>query len=118
MEQTSNARQWASAQAARYPSSPLPTQKFNDGFIHALETIVYGLMSRDSPNTPSEQFSFYHFADDVFDLWAGFNTALRFLPVQFLKANNRCKIDVRKVVFGHLSDTDIRKCVAISVMNV
>ncbi|KAF9454791.1 hypothetical protein P691DRAFT_804153 [Macrolepiota fuliginosa MF-IS2] len=107
VEQTSVVRQWASSQALRYPAAPLPTDQFTDGHIRALETLIYGLTSRDSSNTTSDQFSFFRFAVDMFDLWAGFSTALRFLPIEYLKSSNRCEIDIRKTVSGHLSDTDI-----------
>ncbi|KAF5360948.1 hypothetical protein D9756_004803 [Leucocoprinus leucothites] len=106
MEHTPAIRQWASAQASRYPSSPLPAENFTNGHMHALEAIIHGLMARDSSSAASEQLPF-RFAADSFDLWAGFSTALRFIPVEFLKANNRCELDVRRVVSGHLSDTDI-----------
>lgn len=108
IEQTSAVRQWASSQASRYPATPLPADSLTDGHLKALETLVHGLTSRDSLNKQSEQFSFFLFAADTFDLWVGFGTALRFLPVEYLKPNNQCKIDIRKVVSGHLGDTGTR----------
>ncbi|KXN93410.1 hypothetical protein AN958_00334, partial [Leucoagaricus sp. SymC.cos] len=63
--------------------------------------------SRDSSGARSIPTPRYQFTTDTFNLWAGFSTALRFIPVEFLKANSRSQVDVRKVVTGHLGDTDI-----------
>lgn len=115
IEQTSAMRQWANSQASRYPSVPLTVDKFTGGYMRALETLVFGLTSRDSSATSSGQFSFFHFASGAFESWAGFSTALRFIPVEYLRPSSRCKIDVRKVVSGHLSDNDIRAFFVSSV---
>jgi senataxin len=109
MEQTPAMRQWATAQALGYPSTPLSSEDFTGGHVSALKMIVYGLTFRDSSSLHSEQFSFFHFALHAFDLWAGFSTVLRFLPVEYIKANNKSMIDVRKIVSRHLSDTDTRE---------
>ncbi|KAJ3568749.1 hypothetical protein NP233_g5511 [Leucocoprinus birnbaumii] len=107
MGETSAVRQWANAQASRYPSTPVSSKNFSAGHVSALAVVVDNLTSRDSfSNIPSEQSPF-RFSQDVFDVWAGFSTTLRFIPVEFLKENGRCKVDVRRVVAGHLSDTGI-----------
>ncbi|KXN88165.1 hypothetical protein AN958_07624 [Leucoagaricus sp. SymC.cos] len=107
MERTSAVRQWASAQASRYSPSPLPAEKFTVGYVHTFEIITQALVSRDSSGARSIPTPRYQFTTDTFNLWAGFSTALRFIPVEFLKANSRSQVDVRKVVTGHLGDTDI-----------
>lgn len=115
MEQTSTTRQWASTQASRY-ISPLSVANFTDGHIHALEAISRCLVSRDPPSVISENMPF-RFAVDIFDLWAGFATALRFIPVEYLKSTDKCKVDVRRLVSGHLSDTGTREYSGIDFQN-
>jgi len=107
MEQTSTTRKWASAQASRF-LSPLLAVNFTDGHVHALEVIIYGLVSQESPNSMSKNMPF-RFATNIIDLWAGFSTALRFIPIEHLIYNDKCKVDVRRLVSGHLSDTGIRE---------
>jgi len=115
MEETSTTRKWASTQASHF-LSPLLATNFTDGHVHALEAIVHALVSREPPNLMSKNVPF-RFAANTIDLWAGFSTALRFIPVEYLKYNDRCKVDVRRLVSGHLSDTDIREYSSIDLHN-
>ena len=115
MEETSTTRKWASAQASRF-LSPLLATNFTDGHVHALEAIVHALVSRELPNLMSKNMPF-RFAENIIDLWVGFNIALRFIPVEYLSYHDKCKVDVRRLVSGHLSDTDIREYSSIDLHN-
>jgi len=111
MEQSPITRKWASAQASRF-FSPLLAVNFTDGHVHALEAIVNGLGSREPPNLMP-----FRFAADIISLWTGFNTVLRFIPIEYLKCNYKWKVDVRRLVSDHLSDTDIREYSSIEPNN-
>jgi senataxin len=108
VEQTSALRQWASSQMSHYPSGPTAVDNFTESHMKALEALTYGLTSRDSSGPSSGPFSFLDFVQDSSEVWAGLNSALRFVPVEYLKQSSRCKVDIRKLVSRHLSETEIR----------
>lgn len=48
--------------------------------------------------------------DDASILWSSYSTVLRFVPYEWLQSSAILKMDVRKVVIGHLSDIGTRRC--------
>lgn len=114
VEQTPALRQWANSQMSLHPSGPISVDNFTESHMKALEALTYGLTSRDSSGPSSGPFSFLNFTRESSEIWAGLNSALRFVPVEYLKQSSRCQVDIRKLVSRHLSDTEIRAFFVLS----
>ncbi|KAJ7784568.1 SEN1 N terminal-domain-containing protein [Mycena metata] len=91
-DEASGVRSWAEKQAAR--SAPLSKDTFSPSHLTALEAVVGTLDPASASGTP------FSFAKNPHDLWWGFSTMLRWVPVEDLKTGA-----IYRVVQRHLHDT-------------
>ncbi|KAJ7670210.1 SEN1 N terminal-domain-containing protein [Mycena rosella] len=92
VDEQSSVRNWAERQASRCQVIPISRDRFSASHVTALEAIVVAL-----DRVPSKGFSF---AMDPHDLWSGFWSVLKLVPVEYLQTGI-----IYRVVKGHLHDT-------------
>jgi senataxin len=112
IDENSNLRSWAQSTALKCKVVPMARERFTAPFINVMEAIVnavtgfYGESgypdTRPSANPNTLTIHPYSFTTDRVQLWAGFLSILRLIPVELLASSNATKIDLRRIVTGHL----------------
>lgn len=114
MDEKSEVRTWAYQQIALYKTTPLPAEQFLSTYSEVLEAATSTITSL-SPGQMLEPWSAgFAFPNDPAVIWPGYCTMLRFAPVKWMRPSPSFKIDLRKVVIAHLSDTGNRQSLSIS----
>ncbi|KAF8073606.1 SEN1 N terminal-domain-containing protein [Lyophyllum atratum] len=100
MDDKPNVRRWAEAHAAKCAVVPMSNDHFVGSYLDAVEII--GRHLTDPALNANLPFSF---ALDPSDLWSGFRTVLRHIPIEALGSTTREYSDLRGIVARHLYDT-------------
>jgi len=106
-------RHWARGRSSKCKVVPIARNKFIGPFMGAIGAVANALTghcdsSVHSNTTPPLNFNectstFSHsFTVDRVQLWAGFLAILRLVPVECLTSNTEARIDLRRIVIGHL----------------
>jgi len=107
-------RTWAKSHASN--SSLIASDKFLGSHVNALGVLAHAInASHNGPAqsslgtiTPPNFNTQLTFAGS-FDLWSGFHSALRLIPPEFLSSSSRQRINIGRIVTGHLHDQGPRQ---------
>lgn len=102
-------RTWASQQISLYKIKPLPDENFLSVHSQVIEAATSAITSLSRSQTLEPWSQGFAFPNDPVVLWAGYCTMLRFVPVKLLQPSTSLKLNLRKIVVAHLSDTGSRK---------
>ncbi|KAJ7095873.1 SEN1 N terminal-domain-containing protein [Mycena belliarum] len=93
-DEISSIRKWAESQASRCQVIPIPRDKFSVSHATALKSLVTAISPVGGESTG------FPFATDPCDLWSGFRSVLKLVPVECLQTGV-----IYQVVNAHLHDT-------------
>jgi senataxin len=102
-------RTWAYQQVALYTTTPMPAEQFLTSHQEVLSNATNVITSLTPNNILQPWGSEFSFPSSPDLLWPGYCTILRFVPVKWMKPSATFKIDLRKIVIVHLSDTADRE---------
>ena len=102
-------RNWASAQIALYKTKPAPDESFMSAHSQVVEAVTDAITSLSRSQTLEPWSPGFAFPSDPQLLWTGYCTMLRFVPVKLLETGSSSKLDLRKIIIAHLSDTGSRQ---------
>ncbi|CAL1713074.1 unnamed protein product [Somion occarium] len=105
MARKSKLIQWATEQVQACKTTPIHSDHFLPMHAEALEE-VSAIVATAPPSNESKatRLTSIPVTDDASILWSSYSTVLRFVPYEWLQSSAILKMDVRKVVIGHLSD--------------
>ncbi|GLB38538.1 putative SEN1 N terminal [Lyophyllum shimeji] len=100
LDANADVRRWAEAHISKCSVVPMSNEHFLGAYLDAVEVIGRHLTDPGlNANLP------FTFAMDPSDLWSGFRTVLRQIPVDALGSTTRQCSDLRGIVARHLYDT-------------
>jgi senataxin len=103
MDENLDVRRWAQSIALKCKITPIPLDSFTSPFKAILELVSDAFTAKTSESLLNTTASApYAFAQDSASLWAGFLAVLRLVPVELLTSNASVKVDLRRIVIGHL----------------
>ena len=103
MDESPDVRRWTQSIALNCKIVPIALDSFTRPFRAVVELISDAFTVKKSKSllntmAPAQ----YAFAQDAASLWAGFLNVLRLVPVELLTSNAGIKVDLRRIVIGHL----------------
>lgn len=114
MHEDTTVRAWALSQASSFKVTPLKSEQFLPGYVEALERTSkliglfdVNLLKVNHANDVAEDT--FPFSQDPSQLWSGFGSFLRFVPPERFRPSELFRLDLRRVVIGHLSDPGSRE---------
>lgn len=112
MDASANVRQWAKSHASRCQVIPMSSESFIGSYHLALGAIAEALEQEFPPSMSggiADWSLTIYFALLPVDLWAGFLSVLRLIPINPQTAGSPQNVTIRRIVTGHLHDVGSRE---------
>ncbi|KAH8104550.1 SEN1 N terminal-domain-containing protein [Cristinia sonorae] len=117
MHESPNLRNWARSQVLLFKSTPMKSEQFLPMYTEVLErtATIVGRVDSHASTTGSTMKDTFPFCSDSSQLWSGFGIFLRFVPRERFRPSELFRLDLRRIIIGHLSDpglhfSDVLRC--------